>query len=50
MNETMEKYTQMREAYIQIGGLLRDNVLLSERILQNQEEIKKTIQKGWGYK
>ena len=46
----INEYIEMRKKYLKVGELLRDNVILSERILQNQEEIKQLITNGWGYK
>ena len=47
--ERAEAYLKMKNAYIKAGRLLEENRLLNEKVLQNQEEIKKIITKGWGY-
>ena len=42
-------YVEMRKQYLEIGALLDDNQVLFEKILQNQEEIREKLKKGWGY-
>ena len=45
----IEKYVAFRKAYLEVGDLLGENQLLYEKVLQNQEDIRKILQKGWGY-
>lgn len=42
-------YVEYRKQYLEVGNLLSTNKILYDRILQNQEEIKEILQKGWGY-
>ena len=49
LTEQQEEYLEFRKYYLKVGELLETNQGLYERILQNQEEIKTLITKGWGY-
>ena len=42
-------YVESRKTYLRVGELLGENRRLYEKVLQNQEEIKTLITKGWGY-
>lgn len=45
-----KKYEEMRDAYLKTGVLLNENVVLFMKIMQNMEEIREELKKGWGYK
>ena len=47
--EGVQKFVDFRAAYLKVGILLEENQILYAKVLQNQQEIKEVLGKGWGY-
>ena len=48
-DKDIQKFVDFRAAYLKVGILLEENQILYSKVLQNQEEIKEVLGKGWGY-